>query len=194
MTIPLYGRVMQLDMPVGFLPAYKVEGGAQFLFEFTQGGETVENWTRLITIRSIAGAGTSTLAMDNATLAERLFYPAKCVAGPLYKVLDAKDLGGGLSAMTVANGCGNTPAGAYALAREGSGEQNFTRLFRDGSSLYMVGMAIRGASFAAGKAPLADAEGRKIIAEFGDVRVCAEADTDETCRTALGIEKMRAGK
>ena len=192
MTLPLYGRVMRIDMPAGFLPAYKVQARGEFLFEFTQGEETVENWKRLVTIRSVAGAGASTF--DNDYLADSIFRPRGCRVEPIYRVIERKDLGGGLSTLALVTGCGGAAGGLGAEKVRDTGEIDFIRLLRDGENLYSYAMAIRTRPFPASAPPASDAEGLAMLAAFGDVLLCKPDAADEPCRSIAQIERARSGR
>jgi hypothetical protein len=192
MTLPLYGRIMRIDMPVGFLPAYKVQARGEFLFEFTEGDETVENWKRLVTIRSVAGAGASTF--DNEFLADSIFYPRGCQVEPVYRVLEKKDLGGGLSTLALVTGCGGAPGGLGAEKVKGVGEIDFIRMLRDGENLYSYAMALRTRKFAAAAQPVSDAEGLTMLAAFGEVLLCRPDATEQPCRDVALLERARSGR
>lgn len=192
MTIPLYGRIMRIDMPAGFLPAYKVEVRGEFLFEFTQGEETVENWKRLVTIRSVAGAGASTF--DNEYLADSIFRPRGCQAEPVYRVLEKKDLGAGLSSLAVVTACGGAAGGLGSEKVRSVGEINFIRMIRDGENLYSYAMAVRTKKFTAVSPPISDSEGLAMLAAFGQVLLCKPDAAEAPCRDIALLERMRSAK
>lgn len=192
MTIPLYGRVMRIDMPVGFLPAYKVQGRGEFLFEFTQGDETVDNWKRLVTIRSMAGAGASTF--DNDYIADSVFRPRGCRIDPIYRVIERKDVGNGLTALTLVTGCGGAAGGLGAEKIRDTGEIDFIRMLRDGENVYSYAMAIRTRPFPAGSPPVSDAQGLALLAAFGDVLLCKPDSAVEPCRSVVAIDRARSGR
>jgi hypothetical protein len=192
MVIPLYGRVMRIDMPVGFVPAWKVEARGQFLFEFTEGDETVQNWKRLITIRSAAGAGASTFEDD--FIAEGMFRPARCYAEPLYRVLERKDLGDGLSTIALMTGCGNVAGGADGGEKRGLGEVDFIRMYRDKESVYSFAIALRRKDYKADSPPVSDAEGLAALAAFGKVLLCRPDAPEGECRDVLVVDRLRASQ
>lgn len=192
MTIPLYGRIMRIDMPAGFLPAYKVEVRGEFLLEFTQGEETVENWKRLVTIRSVAGAGAS--SFDSEYLAESIFRPRGCLVEPLYRVLEKKDGEGGLSSLALVTACGGGAGGLGAEKIRNVGEINFIRMFRDGENLYSYAMAVRTKPFRAAAPPYSDSEGLAMLAAFGDVLLCKPDSAKPPCREVVALDRMRSGK
>ena len=192
MTLPLYGRIMRIDLPAGFLPAYKVQARGEFLFEFTQGEETVENWKRLVTIRSVAGAGASTF--DNEYLADSIFSPRGCRVEPIYRVIEKKDLGGGLSSLALVTACGGGAGGLGAEKIKDTGEINFIRMFRDEQSLHSYAIAVRTKPFKAASPPYSDAEGLAMLAGFGDVLLCRPDSTEGPCRDVAVLERMRAGQ
>lgn len=190
MTIPLYGRVMRVDMPVGFVPAYKVQGRGEFLFEFTEGEETVHNWKRLITIRSQAGAGATTF--DDAFIAEGMFRPTACHSDPVYRILEQKKLPGGLSSIALMTGCGNVAGGRDGGEARGVGELDFIRMYRDDKSVYSVALALRQKAFTAEKPPLSEADALAHLARFGDVLLCPPGAKEEPCHTVLAVDGIRA--
>ncbi|MFL6844229.1 MAG: hypothetical protein ACJ8ER_05035 [Allosphingosinicella sp.] len=191
-TIPLYGRIMRIDMPVGFLPAYKVQSGGEFLFEFTQGEETVESWKRLVTIRSMAGAGASTF--DSEYLADSIFRPRGCRVEPIYRILEKKDLGGGLSSLSLVTACGGAAGGLGAEKAGPVGEIDFIRMLRDGENLYSYAMAVRTRRFTAASPPISDAQGLALLAAFGDVLLCRPGAQEGPCRDVALLERMRSGR
>jgi hypothetical protein len=192
MVIPLYGRVMRIEMPVGFVPAWKVEARGQFLFEFTEGDETVKNWKRLITIRSAAGAGASTF--DDAFIAEGLFRPTTCFAEPVYRVIEQKDLGGGLSTIALMTGCGNVAGGRDGGEKRGVGEIDFIRMYRDKESVYSFAIAMRRKEYKADSPPASDAEALAALAAFGKVLLCRPDAPEGECRDVLLIDRARASQ
>ena len=192
MTLPLYGRIMRIDMPPGFLPAYQVQARGEFLFEFTQGEETVENWKRLVTIRSMAGAGASTFETDY--LADSIFRPRGCRVEPIYRVVERKDLGDGLSSLTLVTGCGGAAGGLGAEKIRDTGEIDFIRLLRDRENLYSYAIAVRAKPFKAASPPVSDAEGLALLAGFGDVLLCRPDATEEPCRTVAALDRARSGR
>jgi hypothetical protein len=192
MTIPLYGRVMRIDMPPGFLPAYKVQVRGEFLFEFTQGEETVENWKRLVTVRSVAGAGASTF--DNDFLADSIFRPRGCRVDPIYRVIERKDLGGGLSSLALVTACGGAAGGLGAEKIRNTGEIDFIRMLRDRENLYSYAIAIRTKPFRAESPPMSDAQGLALLAAFGDVLLCKPDASEPPCRDVALLERARSGR
>lgn len=191
MTFPLYGRIMRIDMPQGFLPAYKVQARGEFLFEFTQGDENVDNWKRLITIRSMAGAGASTF--DDEYLADSIFRPRGCGVEPIYRVIEKKDLGDGLSSLTLITACGGAVGGVGAAKVRDTGEVDFIRMLRDRENLYSYAIAVRTKPFRAASPPLSDVQGLALLREFGTVLLCKPDAREEPCRGVALLEKLRSG-
>ncbi len=192
MTLPLYGRIMRIDMPVGFLPAYQVQARGEFLFEFTQGEESVENWKRLVTIRSMSGAGAS--SFDTDYLADSIFRPRGCRVEPIYRVIERKNLGDGLSSLTLVTGCGGAAGGLGADKIRDTGEIDFIRLMRDDQNLYSYAIAVRTKPFKAASPPMSDAEGLAQLAAFGQVLLCKPDATEPPCGDVARIERARSGR
>lgn len=190
MTLPLFGKLLVFDMLRPFVPAYKAQNDRQFIFEFVPDGETIEHWSKLVAITAVRGLGAD--PSDNATLAERMFRnEAGCASGYFYKVLEARDLGGGLSMAMISKGCGSVAANAYPGAVARSGEQNLVLHYRDAQNVYSVQYSVRGKSFAPSAPPISDAAARLQLAKFGTIRLCAPNAKDQACRTALMLDNRR---
>lgn len=149
-SVPLYGRTLSFTLPADMVRANDQENGTNRLIEYVPKGETVSNWTRLVTIQAYRGLGTS--PQPTAQIARQAFYPAACKVGLIYQDNGEKALAGGLKRSLVLNGCASLPAGAYPEALAGAGEQDFIVIFRDSDTIYTLNYAVRGKPFA-GKAP-----------------------------------------
>ena len=190
MTLELYGRVLFFDMLRNFVPVFKAQNDRQFMFEFAPDGETSERWSKLVTITSIKGAGAAQL--DGAAMAESLFKnPAGCASGFFYKVLETRNLGGGLAVTMISKGCGSVAANAYPGAIAKSGEQNLVLHYRDAQNVYSLQYAVRGKGFMPSTPPISDAAARAQLAKFGNIRLCTPGAKDEACRTAQMLDNRR---
>lgn len=169
-SVPLYDRTLSFTLSADMARATDKDNGTNRLIEYVPKGETVANWTRLVTIQAYRGLGTS--PQPTAQIARQAFYPAACKVGLIYQDNGEKVLTGGLKRTLVLNGCASLPPGAYPKALAGAGEQDFILIFRDSDTIYTLNYAVRGKPFG-GKpppVPLATAEGLlKDI--FGEIRL-----------------------
>jgi len=167
-TVPLYGRTLTFTLPADMQRANDKDNGTNRLIEYTPRGETVANWTRLVTIQAYRGLGTS--PQPTAKIARQAFYPAACKVGLIYQDNGEKALGGGLKRTLVINGCASPPPGAYPKALAGAGEQDFILIFRDSDTIYTLNYAVRGKPFA-GKAPPVALTGAEALLKdvFGEI-------------------------
>jgi hypothetical protein len=136
------------SLPADFVRATNRNNGTNVLIEFVPSGETVANWSRMVTI------------------------PSACKSGAIYRDFGQSDLGGGLERTIIANGCASLPPGAYPKALPGAGEQDFIIIFRDRETVYTLNYAERGNPFPPGRPPIAIARTAEILASrFGEVRL-----------------------
>lgn len=169
-TVPLYGRTLSFTLPADMGLANNKDNGTNILKEYVPRGETVANWTRLVTVQAYRGLGTD--PASTAEIAERAFYPASCHMGPLYDDGGERSVGGGLKRSLIVNGCASLPPGAYPKALAGAGEQNFILVFRDAETIYTLNYAVRGKPFIGKKPPIDIATAEALIKDvFGDVRL-----------------------
>jgi hypothetical protein len=169
-TVPLYGRTLTFTLPADMQRANDKDNGANRLVEYTPRGETVANWTRLVTIQAYRGLGT--LPQPTAQIARQAFYPAACKVGLIYQDNGEKPLAGGLKRTLVINGCASLPPGAYPKALAGAGEQDFILIFRDKDTIYTLNYAVRGMPFAGKAPPIALASAETLLRDiFGEIRL-----------------------
>lgn len=168
--IPLFGRTLIFKLPSGMEIANEKRSDTNVLIEFVPKGETLANWTRLVTVQAYRGLGQS--PRTTAEIARQAFYPAACKIGPIYRDGGKKILLGGLQLSIIVNGCASLPKGAYPLAMKGAGEQDFIYLFRDSQTIYTLNYAVRGAPFA-GKSSQNDIEDGEVLLQqvFGNVKL-----------------------
>lgn len=166
--IALFERTLAFNLPDGMVEANNRNDGTNVLIEYVPSGETLGNWTRLVTIQAYRGLGRS--AASTADIARQAFYPAACRVGPIYRDSGERVLANGLKRSLIANGCASLPAGAYPQALLGAGEQDFILLFRDDETIYALNYAVRGAPFMAGRPPVAVDTGETLLRQvFGEV-------------------------
>lgn len=169
---PLFGRTLHFTLPAGFETATRRQNGTHLLIEFVPRGETVINWTRMVTIQAYRGLGQSPL--PSAAIARQAFYPAACKHGPVYRDGGERILANGDKRSIIANGCASLPAGAYPKALRGAGEQDFILMLRDAETVYTLNYAVRGATFAGKWPPIDPASGETVLRQmFGDARLAA---------------------
>ncbi|MEG3146883.1 hypothetical protein U1839_19710 [Sphingomonas sp. RT2P30] len=188
-VIRLYNRVLGFHLPANFQPVPPQSNDRQFLMEIVPKGETVENWTRLITIRATHGIRPD---LASAVIAKAVFDPVSCTQGHIYRNFGEKQIEGPLRLSVIAIGCGALPAGAYPAALTGAGEQDFILMFRDEDAIYTLNYAVRGAPFNADHPPIDLAQAEEILhAQFGTARVCASA-SESGCATIIAADTARS--
>lgn len=113
-VVPVYGQVIRYGVPSIFAPApaYEAEKDGSYIHEHVPPGETVENWTRMLTITGARGLGADVADVDTAKLAEwaatQLLqgYQAGCAVEVSAEALDILKLQGARAAFGGYMGCG----------------------------------------------------------------------------------------
>ncbi len=149
-SISLFGRTLTFQLPKDFVQVHNANNGTNVLIEYVPRGETVANWTRMVTVQAYRGLGAS--PRTSADIAQQAFAVPACRIGPIYHYIPEKNVSKALRRSIIVNGCASLPAGAYPKALAGAGEQDFIMMFRDAQTIYTLNYAVRGAPFA-GKAP-----------------------------------------
>lgn len=70
-------------MPTGMTLTNNKRSDTNVLMEFVPKGETLANWTRLVTVQAYRGLGES--PRSSADIARQEFYPEACNIGPIYR-------------------------------------------------------------------------------------------------------------
>lgn len=187
-SLQLFDRMAQFQLPSGYVPIFKATAPGQFILEYVPDGQTLDNWTSMITVRALAGPGRLPIASDE--LADKLMRPVGC-KGSNYTDLGELDVGAGLTTRVFAAGCGDTEGAAYAGAKKGMGEQTFGFVARGYDNLYTFTISQRGPSYDPSRLPLAPAGWRSVLAPLGKVLLCYDESTPE-CKDAFLLEKARA--
>lgn len=130
----VWTRTVGFDLPRPFVPAYRAQSGGSFIMEYVPDGETVQAWTRMITISGSLGAGAARI--DDTTLASALFNRRACTDWRY------RDLGATrqpvLPYRTLVIGCGADGAA--------DSERGAMAFFRDAENSWTVQYAVRGAA------------------------------------------------
>jgi hypothetical protein len=187
----LFERLISIALPHHFLPSYQEQQGGAFIAEFAPDGESTATWTHLVTLRALHGLGRAPVSSE--VVADRLFNPRVCINGPLYKNFGERQFQPGIKVTTIALGCAALPVGAYPEAMAGAGEQDFVWLFRDETNFYAVKWSVRGAPWPVGQPPIPLAAAERELAALGPVQLCADAASEEPCKTNLLLERARRG-
>lgn len=168
--VALFDRSLTFNLPAGMVIANDRRNGTNVLIEYVPQGETLANWTRLVTIQAYRGLGRS--PASTSAIARQAFYPAACKIGPIWYEGSERVVGSGLRRLLVANGCASLPAGVYSKALKGAGEQDFILIFRNAETIYTLNYAVRGAPFMGKAPPIPAGRGEALLREvFGEVRL-----------------------
>ena len=171
-AIPLPGSTMSFDLPPDFVRVTDKNNGTNVLIEFVARGQSVANWTRMVTVQAYRGLGVS--PAPTADIARQAFYPAACRIGPIYRDGGEMAVRKGLTLSVITNGCASLPAGAYPKALKGAGEQDFIMMFRDANNIYTLNYAERGKPFAGKPPPRGIEQSNEILRGiFGIVQLTA---------------------
>ena len=160
-TIRLFARTLTFQLPADMTIANRQHNGTNVLIEYVPRGETLANWTRLITIQAYRGLGASPL--PSIEIARSAFYPAACTRGPIYRAGAEIGVAPNLRRTIIATGCASLPPGAYPQALSGAGEQDFIMMFRDAETVYTINYALRGAPFGRQGPPIAIDSGEAVL-------------------------------
>lgn len=183
-TAPIFGRTVSFWLFDRFEPAYEAQNSEQFILEFVPQGETVETWTRMITLQGFRGTGAAPLS--TAEMQSRFFGTSRgCQAGHFSKVIASGTLPDGIEYNLSSNGCGSTAAGGYAGAISGRGEQFIVLLMRDAQNAYVLQYAERGEGFAPGGQPMADATVEAAMSRFRTIGFCRNSTAIDDCSIAF---------
>lgn len=172
----VYDRIISIDLPRPFVAAYKQAVPGAFIMEYVPDGETLANWTQMITISSQQGLGEA--KVEDADLARFMFNRGTC-AGRLYQDVGPVPSGTSVRQRVVVIGCGQ---GA-------GGERAAIAFLRDEQHVWTVQFAQRIPADGKGKL-FAPTEAAGKLAALA-ISACAPADAQPPCRQAQLLEAVR---
>lgn len=142
MTIvqPVFGRVISFKLPRGFVIAWRQQVPGGYLAEYIPDGETLENWTRMITLTASIGAGAA--RVEDAELADVLYNKPGC-PGWRYRDFGAAANPGSARRRTLLIGCDATAPAAYDKAVVDAAERAAIGFFRDEETVWTLQYAER---------------------------------------------------
>lgn len=167
-----------------FEPAYEAKNERQMIMEFVPQGETVQNWTRMITFSAFKGPGSAPIS--TADMQQRFFNTGLgCEVANFSRVIASGRLADGTEYNLSSNGCGSTAAGGYPGAVSGRGEQFLALLLRDGENVAVLQYAERGESFAASTPPIGDEAVEAVMSRFRSIAFCRGRTVSNDCSIAF---------
>jgi len=191
-SIPLYGGFLKFNLIEDFEPVYQAQNQRQFLKEYVPKGQTVKNWSKMITILALRDAGRT--SRTNIELVKLFASTRQCEGFAFSELVNDDQMDNGLSLTTFTSGCGNNTQTAYLDAVAGSGEQNLIFLFRDPAHIQMLQYAVRGSKFTKGGEPLDDKEISGLTTKLGPIQFCVPSDKSDDCQMSRAAEQIRKGQ
>jgi hypothetical protein len=182
MTIPLHGGVLELTMPVGFVPAFRVEQDGAFMMAFVPDGEAFPQFSRALLIQSSATLGSAPDA--DTQIAEIVYKPRICIGDALWQAVGERAVSAQTKAFVAATGC-------PALQQEPStGQQTFFAFVRRKPHAFAVSYTVRSPAFAAASPPIPLDQTEAQLRQLGDLIFC-EAPEQPVCRDILARDAIR---
>jgi hypothetical protein len=167
-----------------FEPIYEARNERQSIMEFVPRGETVQNWTRMITFSAFKGAGAA--PVSTADMQQRFFNTSKgCEIANFSRVIASGRLADGTEYNLSSNGCGSIAAGGYPGARAGRGEQFLALLLRDEQDVAVLQYAERGEGFGPGQEPIGDSMVQAAMSRFRSIAFCRGRTVSDDCSIAF---------
>lgn len=180
----VFGHEVQFHVFAPLEPAYEAKNDRQMIAEFVPQGETVQNWTRMITFSAFKGTGAA--PMSTAEMQQRFFNTANgCEVANFSRVIASGRLADGTEYNLSSNGCGSTAAGGYPGAVSGRGEQFIALLLRDADNVAVLQYAERGEGFGADSPPIADESVEAVMSRFRSIAFCRGKAVTGDCSIAF---------
>lgn len=180
----VFGRDVQFHLFEPFEPAYEAKNDRQMIIEFVPRGETVQNWTRMITFSAFMGPGSAPIS--TAEMQQRFFNTGQgCEIANFSRVIASGRLADGTEYNLSTNGCGSTAAGGYPGAKRGRGEQFIALLLRDEENVAVLQYAERGEGFSAGAPPIGDNLVEVMMSRFRSIAFCRNKPVSDDCSIAF---------
>ncbi|WP_116968806.1 hypothetical protein [Blastomonas sp. UPD001] len=183
-SAPVFGREVRFHLFGTFEPAYEAKNDRQMILEFVPQGESVQNWTRMITLSAFRGTGSAPIS--TAEMQQRFFNTNRgCETASFSRVIASGRFADGTEYNLSSNGCGSTAAGGYPGAVSGRGEQFVALLLRDAENVAVLQYAERSAGFDADKPPIGDDAVEAVMSRFRSIAFCRGKAVPNDCSIAF---------
>lgn len=120
MTTPVFGQIVSYRLPPGFQPSYEDANGEAYLQEAVPAGETVNDWSQMITMTGVKDAEGQTQTLEGAAQVLAGHYQQACAETFTGTSFGATEING-LAGLVVFLGCGTV-----APAEEGQDARSET--------------------------------------------------------------------
>jgi hypothetical protein len=181
---PIYNRVLSFKLPRPFVTAYRQQATGGYIVEYLPDGQTLANWTQMITVTSQRGVGAA--QVEDEALADYIFNKRSC-PGWVYRDLGAVASSTSARQRMIMLGCDVVQGSDYSKAVPGASERAAIMFLRDGENIWSVQFAER--NLPGQSKPLFDpATAPALIARLA-VQACAASDTSAECKTATTVSK-----
>ena len=181
----VYSRTISIDLPRKFVTAYRQRSPAGYIVEYLPDGQTLANWTQMITITSNPGVGAA--KAEDAAIAAYVFSRNNC-PGKLFRDLGAMESTTSARARAVVIGCGTVGGGDYAGAVTGADERAAIAFLRDDENIWTVQFAER--NLPGQSRPLFDVATAPAMLDKLGIRACTADDDYPACANDRTIAKM----
>lgn len=173
---PIFGRIISFALPRGFVIAWRQQVVGGYIAEYVPDGETLEDWTQMITVTARVGAGAARI--DDDQVANVLYNKPIC-EGWRYANLGAVTNPGAARRRNLVIGCDTTGGKEYSKALIGAGERAAIAFFRDDETVWSVQYAER--SLPTRPRALFDPATASVLLDRMKVTTCGEPDKSDDC-------------
>jgi hypothetical protein len=110
---PVFSQLVTMPVPQGFASGYEASNDTNYLNELVPQGESVNDWTQMISLTGAKGQSTGNPGEDAARFANNLagLYQGACPASFTAAPLDAPEVPGAASSLAAFIGCGDNGMG-----------------------------------------------------------------------------------
>ncbi|MBC7152057.1 MAG: hypothetical protein H5U22_21975 [Rhizobium sp.] len=105
MTTPVFGQIVSYQLPAGFQPIYEEAGADGYIQEAVPAGETVNDWSQMITMTGIKDAEGQADMLEGAAQVQAGHFQQACAETFTGTSFGATEING-LAGLVVFLGCG----------------------------------------------------------------------------------------
>jgi hypothetical protein len=179
-AVPIFSQTLAFTLPAGWKLGFQNVGNTIHVVEYVPEGQTVENWSEMITLQGLRDVDRSPPWSP----------PARTPKGVLgLKVLDHRKVCGerlvaisigdlrvdGNDAHAAIIGCGGVPADRPYGLKKGQGEVAYFLAIRGRNDMYLIHRAMRGPEFDPRSPPITPANGLQLMSELEPIKLCERA-------------------
>lgn len=176
---PIYSQKLSHMLPIGWIPVFDKVQGERYIIEYVPKGQSINNWTEMITVIGFKGAAKIAKPID-AILSTSNNIKKVCPSNHIYSSIGTTKVDG-YSGYEAIVGCAEMPNSHRAGISKGQGEIAYYLAIAGDQEIYFIQKAIRSEAFLKSRPPLTPENYKEFISSIFPISLCKKSGAPYEC-------------